>query len=443
MKTMNKATLTTLYDTHIQDLLKRHQALMQKHALDYLLIPSGEWLSIYCDDLKYPFKSSFLFRRYVPLMELASSYLVIGQSGKPCLIYYQPDDFWHSSPSMIDEMWSKHFDFIFIKQSSEAKRHFPPKNKSVLLLGESTKITHDYLSLPSHSSGFIDALDWERAYKSPYEIACLKEANYKAAYAHIEAKKAFYNGESEFTIHLAYLKALHCLEHQLPYSNIIALNEHASILHYMESSSMQEKNPRSFLIDAGASFNGYHADITRTYSYDTNDTFLDLIEALNQCQLNCIEQLSDCNDYQSLHNKMHYAIAKLLNEFDLVSLPIEQIVSSGISRAFFPHGLGHLIGLQVHDVGGLFEHETNDNNPFLRCTRTLKKNMALTIEPGIYFIPTLLNPYRHGKYKTSFHWKKIDQWMVYGGIRIEDTIITTDSVPINLTREAFLSLPMN
>ena len=104
----------------------------------------------------------------------------------------------------------------------------------------------------------------------------------------------------------------------------------------------------------------------------------------------------------------------------------ESIVETGISANFFPHGLGHLIGLQVHDVGGQFADATGKANPppkehpFLRSTRKMEAGMAFTIEPGLYFIETLLKQHRNGPHKNSFNWQRIESFMPYGGIRIED-----------------------
>lgn len=119
----------------------------------------------------------------------------------------------------------------------------------------------------------------------------------------------------------------------------------------------------------------------------------------------------------------------------------ESMVETGVTSTFFPHGMGHQIGLQVHDVGG---HQANiegdtapppSEHPFLRNTRTLEAGQIVTIEPGLYFIDSLLGDLKKSEQGSSIHWDKVKQFMPYGGIRIEDDIVVTSDGHRNLTRE--------
>jgi len=121
----------------------------------------------------------------------------------------------------------------------------------------------------------------------------------------------------------------------------------------------------------------------------------------------------------------------------------EAAVANGISAAFFPHGLGHLIGLQVHDVAGFARDERGgtlskpEGHPYLRLTRTLQSGMVTTIEPGLYFIDMLLEELKSKPGAKDVAWKKVDAFRKFGGIRIEDDVVCTEGDPVNLTREAF------
>jgi Xaa-Pro dipeptidase len=207
---------------------------------------------------------------------------------------------------------------------------------------------------------------------------------------------------------------------------------------------IKPKQPRSFLIDAGASFNGYAADITRTYAYAKNE-FAELINAVNTLQLQLVDGLKPGISYVDLHLDCHVGIAKILAEFQLVNLPVADILAQNIVKTFFPHGLGHHLGLQVHDVGGFMVDERGTHlnapkeHPFLRSTRKVEANQVFTIEPGLYFIDTLLDDLANTPQGKYINWQKVEQFKPFGGIRIEDNIIVHQSHNENMTRDLHLA----
>jgi Xaa-Pro dipeptidase len=312
-------------------------------------------------------------------------------------------------------------------------------------IGESTRLTEKLGKAQLNPEKLLNAMYWQRAYKSGYEIESMRQANQKAAIAHHAAEQAFRQGKSELQIHLAYLEASGMLEHQMPYGNIVALNHHAAILHYTECDDKAPAEPRSFLLDAGVTVNGYHSDITRTYAYQ-QDEFADLIQAMDEMQRTCIQSIKTGQKYLDLHINAHLQIGEIISQFGFVNMSAEAMLESGISATFFPHGLGHLIGLQVHDIGGQFADISGaanpppDTHPFLRSTRSMEIDMAFTIEPGLYFIDSLLTAQRNGKHHQAFNWSKIEAFMPYGGIRIEDDIVIQQDGVLNMTRDAFAKL---
>ena len=151
-------------------------------------------------------------------------------------------------------------------------------------------------------------------------------------------------------------------------------------------------------------------------------------------------------DYRQLHLDAHLALAGVLRDFGIVRVSPEAAVESGVSGAFFPHGIGHGIGLQVHEVAGFAASDRGGTidkpagHPYLRLTRTLEPGMVVTIEPGLYFIPTLLAQLRAGPQAGAVDWKKVAHLARFGGVRIEDEVHCTDGAPENLTRDAFAEL---
>jgi len=150
--------------------------------------------------------------------------------------------------------------------------------------------------------------------------------------------------------------------------------------------------------------------------------------------------------YTEYHQQMHYRIASLLLKHQLVNgISAEAMVKEDLTGPFMPHGIGHPLGLQVHDVAGFMQDDQGTHlaapaqYPYLRCTRMLEPGMVLTIEPGIYFIDSLLAPWRAGKFSQHFDWAKIDALKPYGGIRIEDNVVIHTNGVENMTRDLHLA----
>jgi Xaa-Pro dipeptidase len=123
-----------------------------------------------------------------------------------------------------------------------------------------------------------------------------------------------------------------------------------------------------------------------------------------------------------------------------------EALERGVTRVFLPHGLGHLLGLQVHDVGGFQSspdvppQRAPADHPHLRLTRVLETDFVVTMEPGLYFIDQLLEPARNGALHDAIDWLRVDALRPYGGIRVEDDLLVTADGHENLTRQAFAAL---
>jgi Xaa-Pro dipeptidase len=139
-------------------------------------------------------------------------------------------------------------------------------------------------------------------------------------------------------------------------------------------------------------------------------------------------------------------IAELLHEAGIVTCDADEAVDTGVSSVFLPHGIGHLLGLQVHDVSGLAESAEGGEiprppgHPYLRLTRVLESGFVVTMEPGIYFIDPLLEEARADHRRGKIDWQRVASLHKFGGIRIEDDLATTATGCENLTRDAFAGL---
>lgn len=438
---MSADDLSRLYADHLATLTQRADEALARGGFDALVVPSGRLHYQLFDDRDYPYAVNPQFKAWVPLTHVPDSWLVYVPGERPKVLYHQPFDYWHAVPQSPSGPWTERMDVVVIRTPEEALQHLPKDVSKCAILGEPQSTLGDYA--PNNPPAVVAYLEYHRAFKTAYEIEMMRAASRIGVRAHRAAERAFRAGASEFGIHMAYCQAAGQDPHDLPYNNIIALNEHGAVLHYHDRGRMPPKPARSFLIDAGASHLGYACDITRTYSHDTTDEFQALIDAVDQAQLRMCDQVRAGFDYRQLHLDAHLSLANVLKDFGLITVSPEVAVETGVSSAFFPHGIGHGIGLQVHEVGGFYESDRGgtlpkpEGHPFLRLTRTLAPGMVVTIEPGLYFIDMLLDQLKDRGLGPSVDWGRVDAFRPFGGIRIEDDVVCTDDAPLNLTREAF------
>jgi Xaa-Pro dipeptidase len=151
-------------------------------------------------------------------------------------------------------------------------------------------------------------------------------------------------------------------------------------------------------------------------------------------------------EWPSIHLAAHRAVAAVLRDADLIDCEPDEALASGLSAVFMPHGVGHLLGLQVHDVGGLQRTAAGGEiarqaaHPYLRLTRRLEAGFVVTMEPGLYFIDQLLSQARADARGSHINWLRVEQLRRFGGIRIEDDLAVTAPGCENLTRDAFAGL---
>lgn len=441
-------SLKELYRTHINTLQQRAQQVLARCKLDAMLIHSGELLTVFLDDHSYPFKVNPQFKAWVPVTQVPNCWLWIDGVNKPKLWFYSPVDYWHNVEPLPQSFWTDEVEVIGLKNADDIGQLLPTQRDKVAYIGP-TPSRAAQLGIGAdrvNPQAAIDYLHYYRSYKTSYELACMREAQKLAVAGHRAAKEAFFSGLSEFDINIAYLSATGHRDIDVPYGNIIALNEHAAVLHYTKLDHQPPAKRRSFLIDAGAEYLGYAADLTRSYAAQSGSLYAQLVEAMNSEELALIDTLKAGVRYTDYHLQMHQRIAKLLLKFELVQgLSEEALVAEDITGPFMPHGLGHPLGLQVHDVAGFMQDDRGTHlaapaqYPYLRCTRVLEPGMVLTIEPGIYFIDSLLAPWREGKFSQHFNWQAIEALKPYGGVRIEDNVAIHANRIENMTRDLHLA----
>jgi Xaa-Pro dipeptidase len=436
------ATLDTLFASHLQGIARRTAVALEACGYSALLVHSGTPLTVFQDDHTYPFKVHAPFKVWAPLLDAPDCFLYFEPGHRPLLVFHQPEDYWYKPPALPQGYWTRHFDIRPCRDRDEARRLLPPSLRTTAFLGDVLGELASWGVGDINPPHLIRHLDFRRAAKSPYELACLRQASRIGARGQLAAARAFESGASEFEIELAFLAACGVREQDLPYNPIIALNESGAVLHYQVLERHSPSERHSLLIDAAAQYAGYASDITRTHSHRDRD-FAALIERMDRMQRSLCSGIKAGVDWCEVHLESHRQIAGVLRDAEIIGCNAEEAVATGITRVFFPHGLGHLLGLQVHDVGGFMRSPDGgdiprpEGHPYLRLTRVLEEGFVVTMEPGLYFIPQLLGAARADARSSRINWPRVDSWRKFGGIRVEDDLAVTATGHENLTRDAF------
>lgn len=423
--------------------MQRTEHALAACGFDAIVIHSGVPITQFLDDQDYPFKPNPHFKAWVPLTQHPHCAIVHRPGSRPRLLFHQPADYWYLPPELPTGSWAGCFDMVPFANVGDAQSHWKTLDRAALIGPRSAFADAD----PSviNPSQLLSRLHFDRAVKTDYELECLRRASLLGARGHRAALASFTAGGSEYDTHLRYLEACGQREEEMPYNNIVAYNEHGAVLHYQHLDRQPPAQRRSLLLDAGAQYRGYASDITRTHAAAPG-LFADLVAQMEQAQQALCGEIRSATDFREVHLSAHRRIGDVLKAAGLIRLGGQDAVEAGLTSVFFPHGVGHLLGLQVHDVGGVQgdpsgrERPRPEGHPYLRLTRMLEPGVVVTVEPGIYWIDSLLKAAAADKRHDLIDWTRVDALRPFGGIRIEDNVVATADAPENLTRAAFARL---
>lgn len=422
----------TTYPDHVAYLQKATAAALAAQGYEALVICGGAAQSKNrFDDQSWTLCPTPTFTHWCPLVE-ADAFIIVRAGRKPTLVRTVTDDFWETTPPPeSDHFWGE-FDVVTVE---------PGHAGDVLPGGKVAVITRDPGQAPPgevNPPALLAALDAIRTRKTPYEIECLVEATRRAVRGHRRTEELFRGGPvSELGIHLAYLDASEQDDPVAPYKGIVALGAHSAVLHYVAYERAKIAGDTSLLVDAGAKCNGYGSDITRTYARGPGAAkFSDLLARMEKLQQEVCKRVKPGMQYEDLHDDAHRLLADVLRETGIAKGSASELVDRGVTRVFLPHGLGHSLGVTVHDVG-MKLRPPRPENKFLRNTSVIEVGQVFTIEPGCYFIDGLLATLRGNERERLVDWKLVDELRPFGGIRIEDNVAVLAGGNRNLTREAY------
>jgi Xaa-Pro dipeptidase len=437
---VSDSSLDQLFAAHLATVMRRTDRALAQNGFDALVVFSGRPPLLFLDDQDYPFKVNPQFKVWVPIIDNPRCVLVYKPGDRPTVLFHQPNDFWHKPAKAPTAAWAAHVELIVMDDDSKAAPHWAKLGRVAFLGPEAPLAGVDAQCL--NPKNLMALLDYERAVKTPYELACLRKASDMGAVGHMAAHAAFSRGGSEYDANMSFLEAIAQREEELPYHNIVAYNENTAVLHYQHLERTPPSPLRSFLIDAGAQCRGYASDITRTYARSPG-RYADLVQAMDEAQLTLCGEIVAGRDYRDVHLSAHRILGDVMQQIGITKLPGQAALEAGVTGVFFPHGIGHLLGLQVHDVGGVMgdakgqERERPKGHPYLRLTRMLEPGVVVTVEPGIYMIDSLLAAAHSDERKAHIDWAVVEELKPFGGVRIEDNVAATAQKPENMTRDAF------
>ena len=421
--------------------MKEYETALKGVEVAGVLLHSGSLDTYFGDDRVIDFNAYSHYLRWIPINKPDQFVLYI-PGEKPKYFQVIPNDYWHEQKIECVDWIYGNVNVVPIKTVDEIKSYL--KNDDLAYIGPNPTLAGKFNISTSqiNCQEILNYLNFKRAYKTEYEVLQIKEANKLAIVGHQAARECFLNDGNEYEIHMAYLNACSILESDSPYTNIVALGEKSAILHYQNKRNENAQKEKNLLIDAGCRINGYASDITRTsVKMSIDSLFRDLLVGMEYVEHELVNLVKPGVGYPDLHSEALVKIGKLLLDHSICFGSLEGLLNYEIPHLFMPHGVGHLLGVQVHDLGGHLK-DTNGtielppaHSPFLRNTRVMSENMVFTVEPGCYFIPSLLEAQRNTKKGKLINWRTVEQLYPYGGIRIEDNILVTKDGPENLTRQ--------
>ena len=330
-------------------------------------------------------------------------------------------------------------DFVTNAIKKQRQVHFAPayRGETVLqlssLLGLKPSALRDYVSME-----LIHALVKMRSIKSDLEIAEIEKAVGVAWHMFTTGMRMAHPGRKEQEI-VGAMEGI-SIAHGRPVSFPIILSVNGQILHNHHHENIITEG-RMMVMDAGAETSlNYASDITRTVPVGGkfSQKQREIYEIVLNANLNSIAATKPGTFYRDCHMVAAETIAGGLKDLGLMKGDVKEAVAAGAHALFFPHGLGHMLGLDVHDMESLgqihvgYDNEIQPSKQFgtayLRMGRRLQPGFVITNEPGVYFIPELIDLWKaEKKYSEFLNYDKIEEYRNFGGIRIEDDILVTET----------------
>ncbi|HJM21765.1 MAG TPA: aminopeptidase P family protein [Acidimicrobiales bacterium] len=404
-------------------ILSRRQRVADQWNLDteVVLVSSGSLVPIAGSDLHYEFRPHPDFA-YLAGHGIADSVLAYDAKDRQWQLFgprsTADEMVWHQPANEIGLPTSELKDWL------QRREHQP-----VIESGDDVKI----------QAGIAEV----RLRKDEYELSALRsaaatsQAGFSWVYENVTAGMT--EREIQIGIEAEFFRAGAV---RTAYPSIVASGPNGAYLHYvygqddsLSPATRTLEKGELLLIDAGGEFGGYASDVTRTVVVGAEPTDVQtfLWQVVLRAQELAIDRCRPGQEWREVHLDSARVIGSGLVELELLRGDVDSLIASGAVALFYPHGLGHLIGLTVHDAGGYPPGREPGSHPqsrYLRMDRPLEAGMITSVEPGVYFIDALLtDPAIREQFADEVVWESVDPLRSFGGIRIEDDVHVTDHEP--------------
>ncbi|GAB5585713.1 hypothetical protein Unana1_00613 [Umbelopsis nana] len=424
--------------TNVQKVIKN----LQKN--DGVIYLKGQVLHERDDtDVELPFRQESNFFYMTGVTEADFHVVISLSTGKITLIAPDivPDHvMWMGLPDTPEQLLTK-YDVNEVVYASKLGEVLQKENSEKIY----TLSICDTASLPQNFQSKVDkvalkqAIYEARMYKAQWEVELMRMANKISSDAHIKLMKEAKAGLNEQQLHALFLyESARFGAFFQSYNPIVAAGSNAATLHYGKNNAGISKE-QFVLVDAGAELNCYASDITRTFpaggkfSQEQRDIYEIVLEMQKQSFALCKPGI----EWEDIHRHALRIACRGLIKLGILKGDEDELIANHIPASLFPHGLGHSIGIDVHDVGGYPVGVQKIDEPGirnLRMRRKLEAGMAVTVEPGIYFCDFIIDPLLKDEATSKyFDLDKLNQYKKVGGVRIEDDIVITETGFDNLT----------
>ncbi|GMM28539.1 putative Xaa-Pro dipeptidase [Martiniozyma asiatica (nom. inval.)] len=390
----------------------------------------------YCDQA-HPLRQNRYFHYLTGVNQIAGCF-VLYELSKSKLTLFLPDVdeediMWSGLPLSIEQA-KENFDVDDVKFAADLPKVLD------LLVSENVSIyttdTEEYKEKPfakivkAADPDFFYALDEARLIKDEFELSLMRKAAEITDLCHYKTMSSMSIASNETHLHAEFVyHALREGSKFQSYDPICCSGTNCGTLHYVKNDeSFEDSTRQSVLIDAGSEWECYASDVTRCFpiSGSWGKEHRAIYESVLDMQTQVMAEIKAGAHWDDLHKLSHRVLIDNFIKLGLFVGDAQEIFDSRVSVWFYPHGLGHLLGMDTHDVGGYANYEDSDAMlRYLRLRRPLVKGMVLTNEPGIYFSPFLLEK-ATPEQRKFVNWELVEKYMPVGGVRIEDDILVLE-----------------